>query len=376
MTNPIILKTKIVRTPRTLQLESMFDLKKSEESIVELFPFPIEKLKEKDWSIGMIVGPSGSGKTQTAKHTFGDYIQNEFKWDTEKSIIDNMPKEVGIKEIIDVLSSVGFSTPPAWLRPFHLLSNGEKFRVEIARTLLENKDINIIDEFTSVVDRQVAQVASYSVQKAVRKRKQKLIAISCHYDIEEWLQPDWIFNPATGEFRWGSLCQRPKIQIEFKTGKKEDWNQFSRHHYLSSIMPFNARIIVAYINKQPVALIGACAFFSGTVKNAWRIARVVVLPDYQGLGLGSIINDAMASALKACGKKVYITTAHPGFVKSLNKSKNWAMNRSLSLNNMHTNIKMRRTSAWDRMTAGFVYLGKADKKFGKLIEGGKLVMKI
>ena len=87
------------------------------------------------------------------------------------------------------MSSVGFSSPPSWVRPYHVLSNGEQFRVDIARTLSEKPQLAIVDEFTSVVDRTVAQIGSSAIQKTVRRRGQKFIAVSCHYDIVKWLEP-------------------------------------------------------------------------------------------------------------------------------------------------------------------------------------------
>lgn len=85
---------------------------------------------------------------------------------------------------------------PVWLKPYNVLSNGEKMRVDLARALLE-KDFVVFDEFTSVVDRQVAKVACIAVNKAVKKTNKKFIAVSCHKDIIEWLQPDWIFDTDT-----------------------------------------------------------------------------------------------------------------------------------------------------------------------------------
>ena len=54
-----------------------------------------------------------------------------------------------------------------------------------------------------------------AIAKAVRRRKQKFIAVSCHHDIIEWLQPDWIYEPAGDQLTLprGSL-QRPKIELE------------------------------------------------------------------------------------------------------------------------------------------------------------------
>ena len=92
-----------------------------------------------------------------------------------------------------MFNSVGFSSPPSWLKPYSVLSNGEKMRVDLANSLLQNKEIIIFDEFTSVVDRNIAKIGSYAISKAVRKQNKKFIAVSCHDDIIDWLEPDWVF---------------------------------------------------------------------------------------------------------------------------------------------------------------------------------------
>ena len=66
-------------------------------------------------------------------------------------------------------------------------------RVDLARALLE-KDKICFDEFTSVVDRQVAKTACIAINKAIKKTNKQFIAVSCHYDILDWLQPDWVFD--------------------------------------------------------------------------------------------------------------------------------------------------------------------------------------
>ena len=74
-------------------------------------------------------------------------------------------------------------------------------RVDIARVLcLQQRDI-VFDEFTSVVDREIAKVSAFAISKAVRRQKEKrFIAVTCHYDVVEWLDPDWIFCTDTMEF--------------------------------------------------------------------------------------------------------------------------------------------------------------------------------
>lgn len=116
------------------------------------------------------------------------------------AVIDDMPKGCSIQEIERMFTSVGFASPPNWLRPYLVLSNGEKMRCDLAYALLDGKDIVVYDEFTSVVNRQVAKAASFAISKCVRRNGKKFVAVSCHDDIVEWLQPDWIYNTDTRSF--------------------------------------------------------------------------------------------------------------------------------------------------------------------------------
>jgi ABC-type ATPase with predicted acetyltransferase domain len=119
--------------------------------------------------------------------------------------IEDFPKGVSISQIAEICQSVGFNTIPAWMRPFAVLSNGEKFRVEMTSRLIECGDLVTMDEFTSVVDRQVAKIGAQAVQKFIHRAGERFVAASCHYDIIEWMQPDWVFEPATMHFARRSL---------------------------------------------------------------------------------------------------------------------------------------------------------------------------
>jgi len=114
--------------------------------------------------------------------------------------MDDMPADKSVTEITDLFSKVGFSSPPSWLKPYEVLSNGEKMRVELAYNMLNDKEIICFDEFTSVVDRNVAKITSVCIQKAIRKANKKFIAVSCHFDIIDWLEPDWVFDTNLMQF--------------------------------------------------------------------------------------------------------------------------------------------------------------------------------
>ena len=179
---------------------------------------PIESQK---WNVGLIVGASGTGKTTIAKSVFNDFtFFDGFDW-SGNSIIDDFGDHHSAKNITEVLSKVGFASPPDWLKPFSVLSNGQKMRAELARLILDCDKPFIYDEFTSVVDRQVACVGSSAIQKFVRKQDKQFVAVSCHYDIEEWLEPDWMYDCNKMEFSRRSL-RRPKIECSIRKATQQE----------------------------------------------------------------------------------------------------------------------------------------------------------
>ena len=165
-------------------------------------------LEDFDWQIGVIVGRSGSGKTSIAKQLFPEaYIRNfECK---NKCVLDDFPEGLETSEITRMLCSVGFASPPDWLKSYDCLSQGEKMRVDIAQALCLDKPLIVFDEFTSVVDREIAKVSAFAISKAVRRSKKKFIAVTCHYDVISWLDPDWVFCTDMMEFDRKKEVGRP-----------------------------------------------------------------------------------------------------------------------------------------------------------------------
>lgn len=371
MSKIIRLESEIVRTPRVMQLEGLFDIDSQTRSITEI-QSNIPDLSTRDWNVGLIVGPSGSGKTTVAKDMFGEHLlKNEsVQWSSDHAVIDDFPTDMSMREVTGLLSSVGFSSPPSWLRPFHALSNGEKFRVSIARTLAEQKDFAVVDEFTSVIDRTVAQIGSHAIAKAVRKRGQKFVAVGCHYDVEDWLQPDWVYQPHLGEFTWRSVQPRPRVEIEIVWAQYSAWATFARHHYLDANLNKAASVYVGLVDGRPACLSAILPFPHPHIKNARRVSRTVVMPDFQGIGLGFQFVNKISAGLLAQGLTTTLTTSHPTRIWQLNKSSDWEIIRKpsrLARIGKTSDVTLNPTSSRSRLTCSFRYQGAPDYEIAKIL---------
>jgi len=318
-----------------------------------------------DWKIGLIVGSSGAGKTTISRELFPNaYHHRAFEWPAT-SLLDGFPSEVGTKEIVESLSSVGLSSPPMWIKPFAHLSNGQQFRAELARCLMHPAETIVFDEFTSVVDRQVAQVCCAAVSKFIRRRhRPQLVAVSCHFDIIDWLQPDWVFDVNTNSFEWRSLRRHPEVILRINETTRATWQLFGGHHYLSASLASTAKCYVATWNDQPVAFIAVVPQPHNRVFNLRREHRVVVLPDYQGLGIGNRLSEFIARHYVAAGYRYTSVTSHPSMIKHRQRSQHWQCLRAPSHGckpSKASNARVVSTSV-QRLTASFEFkpqLGEA-----------------
>jgi ABC-type ATPase involved in cell division/GNAT superfamily N-acetyltransferase len=366
----IVKTTPVIRTARVQQLEGLFDLAPAETSTSTWqVNLPIE---ERNWNIGIIVGPSGSGKSTVAREFFKHAIIDNQLWPQNKSVIDGFPNFTSIKDVTALLSSVGFSSPPAWLRPYQALSTGEQFRVTIARALAETSELVVIDEFTSVVDRTVAKIGSAAIAKTVRRAKRQFVAVACHYDIIDWLQPDWIYEPHTNEFAWRSVQPRPGIKLEITRTSHEAWRLFAHHHYLSRTLHKSARCFVAaFPNGTPVAFASVISFPHAT-KPGYREHRTVCLPDYQGVGIGNALSEFVASIYRGTGRPYYSSTGNPAMIRHRARSPLWRMvrapSRTAPLSATSGNTGLSSSLAVNRYTASFEYVGFARKEDAQILK--------
>lgn len=371
----IELDSPVTRSARVVQLEGIFDLDPAERAVTRI-PLNVsrEQLEERPWNVGLIVGPSGAGKSTVARELFNAELVESYEWPENGALVDGFPTGMKVAEVTELLSSVGLSTPPAWVRPFSTLSNGEQFRAFVARTLAEQPELAVIDEFTSVVDRTVAKIGSAAIAKTVRRRQNRLVAVTCHFDVEEWLQPDWVYQPHVGQFTWRSLQRRPGIDVEIVGSDATAWRYFARHHYLSSAFNRAARTVVGLVEGNPAVLLATLPMPSGTVKNAHRIHRIVTMPDYQGIGVGTAVMNRVGAAQRHLGRRLYITSSHPGIVHGLNRSDVWRMTGKPKRSQKNAGALaagLNRTASTGRVTASFEYVGPKSDELAPLFAAAR-----
>jgi GNAT superfamily N-acetyltransferase len=261
-----------------------------------------------------------------------------------------------------MMNAVGFSSPPSWLKPFHTLSNGQKFRAELARCLLANESGIVFDEFTSVVDRDVAKIGCAAVENMIRRNKRTppFVAVSCHYDIIDWLQPDWVFDAGTQVFEWRARRRRPEIRIEICKTTTAAWDAFREHHYLDHNINRSSACFLATWDEKFVAFSSVLHFPHPKCSNFKREHRTVVLPDFQGVGIGNRLSEFIARHYTTQGFRFISTTSAPSMIKHRSKSPNWRTHRfgrsSIAGKTTNTLSKTIRNSC---ISASFEYIGKS-----------------
>jgi ABC-type lipoprotein export system ATPase subunit len=317
--------TPVSRSMRARQLSAMFDVPEHDEDEREWHgKIPLD---EREWNVGLIVGPSGAGKTTVARQLFGDELLPEWQG---LSVIDDFRDDITMDDIAASCQAVGFNTIPAWLRPHAVLSTGERFRVELARRMIEAPDDRplLVDEFTSVVDRQVAKIGAHAVQKWVRKHDRQFVAVSCHHDIVDWLRPDWVLEPATMTFRWESLRPRPPIAYTIERVPHTAWRLFAPFHYLTATLHRSARCFVLFVEDEPAAFAGVLHRPHARVSDVKGLSRLVTLPDWQGLGLAFVLSDALGAAYKRSGYRFHTYPAHPALIHGYDRSPMYTMTQA------------------------------------------------
>jgi len=288
-------------------------------------------IEDPDWSLGLVVGPSGSGKTSIGRLLWGGSAFYDFDdWPGDRPIVDAIAQGGDFNSVTAALAAVGLGTVPTWLRPYPVLSNGEKFRANLARVLCEAPERVVIDEFTSVVDRQIAKFGALAFGKSWKRLASggahQCVLLSCHYDIIDWLEPDWVLDTATGKYAGRGLWRRPRFELEIWQTNWRYWHLFEPHHYLKLPKMIAATNYVGVVDGELVAHV-AVSTRQG-LREA-RACRLVIMPEWQGAGIGMRFLNAVAQMWLEGENRYHkrmptlFHTSHPGLCAALRRDKKW-----------------------------------------------------
>jgi len=295
-------------------IRKKYDIQEHKETPVIIPDLPTD-------GIVLIVGTSGSGKS-TILRTKGHDSQVQFN--PRVNVIENFSTAERGEEL---LLATGLRSIPTWFRTPNTLSNGEHHRFVMALCL--DQGIRVIDEFTSVVDRDTAKSLAYSMRQYYDRSGQTepLYIASCHRDIVDWLDPDYVYDTdlCVLENRRSllRLGRRPPITLTIKSTSVDYWRYFSRYHYLDTAISRSAHYYIGLIGDKPVAFHAAIHSTNRDIHSYWRGHRTVVLPEFQGMGLGTAFSDAIAEIYVSRGFRYFSKTAHPSFGEHRQKSPLW-----------------------------------------------------
>jgi len=255
------------------------------------------------------------------------------------------------------------------LRPVCTLSNGQKARAEAA-ILMCNNDMTVIDEWTSVVDRTVAKVMSHCIQKHTRKENKRIVLLSCHYDVLEWLNPDWVIDCNKQEY-----VDRRSVRLDFKRTERlqfdirettrNTWKYFSKYHYLTDTMPGgHTKIFGLWHDQNQIGFICYANYvpYRKSQRNQKMIMhanRIVIHPDYAGMGLGIMMTNESAKYLSKWYKIMCKFSSVPIY-KSMKKSPFWKIvdvKRQIGATNVGGNMLRKSGFRENIKTYSFEFVG-------------------
>jgi len=139
--------------------------------------------------IVLLTGPSGSGKSSVL-HAIADRIGEvervgSGRFPTDRAIVDSIAPRQPMATALEILTACGLGEPRLWVRRFSDLSDGERFRASLARTIGRTMSAStprpiLCDEFTAILHRRLAKAVAYNLRKLVSRAGLVLVVATTH----------------------------------------------------------------------------------------------------------------------------------------------------------------------------------------------------
>lgn len=188
----VAFKTRVNKTVRTLEIAESFGLGLDEK---EWVLYDNLELNIDQGDVVYVTGQSGSGKSvvlrelQKLMAAEGKSVASvdQFTFEDDKNVIDQIGKTTS--DALGLLSMAGLNDAYLFVRKPSEMSDGQKYRLKIAKLIESGADVWVADEFGAVLDRVTAQVVASNLQRAARKVGATVIVATTHEDLVNALRP-------------------------------------------------------------------------------------------------------------------------------------------------------------------------------------------
>lgn len=106
---------------------------------------------------------------------------------------------------------------------------------------------------------------------------------------------------------------KANIQLYIQRVEASAWTEigFDKHHYLTSELNKSAKCFIFYWGSKIVGFCGVLNAPRKDLPESCSISRTVVLPDFQGLGIGAKMTNFIGGIFSNSGYIIYTKTANP-----------------------------------------------------------------
>lgn len=184
--------TQVERTDRVLEVAEAFGLGLDDREFVV---FDDLDLKIEQGDIVYITGQSGSGKSTVLRELSEKMKESGLSVaDVDTVVLEDIPlaDQMGkdLNEALTTLSIAGLNDAYLFIRKPKELSDGQRYRLRLAKLIESKAQVWVADEFLAVLDRDTAKVIAFNLQKIARKFGATVIVATTHSDMVDDLAPN------------------------------------------------------------------------------------------------------------------------------------------------------------------------------------------
>lgn len=185
--------TRVTKTTRTLEVAESFGLGMDDKQFTLYDNLPVD-IEQGD--VVYITGQSGSGKSvilremQRLMKGEGKTVTSieDITFDDDKNVIDQIGSTTA--EALSLLSMAGLNDAYLFIRKPSEMSDGQRYRLKIAKLIESGAQVWAADEFGAVLDRVTAQAVASNFQRAARKVGATVMVATTHEDLINALRPN------------------------------------------------------------------------------------------------------------------------------------------------------------------------------------------